>query len=167
MRWKNHLRRVRDEFHFVYNVEKIHFVLFQRRKRNRNIRNHLKRELRVKLPDSFRSIRYIIHVCSEMPVDNQKKIVTGMHQIVRPRINGATVCPAKSRDERIEIRSKVSMFLQRRKNIQGYSPFLKTAHIPLDQFADFFMLCQTIYHKTSFVGFRDKFVHNMSVFPHV
>ena len=112
MRWKDHLRRIRDKFHLIHNIEKIHFVLFQRTKRYRNIRNHLKRELgRVKLPDSFCRICDIIHVRPEMSVDNQKQVVAGMLQIERPRINGATICPAKSRDERIEIRSEIRMFL--------------------------------------------------------
>ena len=55
------------------------------------------------------------------------------------------------------------MFLQKRKNIQGDSPFLKTAHIPFDKLTDLFMLSKAVYHRTSLVGFGDKVAYNMSV----
>ena len=55
------------------------------------------------------------------------------------------------------------MLLQKRKNIQGDSPFLKTAHIPFDKLTDLFMLSKTVYHRTSLVGFGDKVAYNMSV----
>ena len=91
MRRQDHLRRVRDEFHLVHNVEKIHFVLIQRKKIHRDVGNHLNRKLRVKLPDSFSRARDVVHVCTKMPADNQKQIVAGMNWIIGPRVYRSAV----------------------------------------------------------------------------
>ena len=75
MRWKYHLRGFWDEIHLAHDIEKFHFVLIQRRKTYRNIRNHLNGTWRVKIPYPFRRTSYIVHVCPEMTRDNKEYIV--------------------------------------------------------------------------------------------